>query len=83
MTDFWGNVTTERATKQPVLELDQRTAVPRVNESEAIEIESENMSKELAATDNETSPITDRKTSAQDKTTETINTENKILFWLY
>lgn len=58
MTDFQAKVTTEKATKHPVLESDQRTAVPRLNKSEVIEIESENMPKELAATTNETTPMT-------------------------
>ena len=82
MTDFWPNVPTEKATKQAVLVLDQRTYVPRVNESEAIEIESNNMSKDLAATTNETS-LTTTNNSAQDRNTETNQTENKILFGLY
>lgn len=83
MTDFWPNVPTEKATKQAVLVLDQRTYVPRVNESEAIEIESNNMSKDLAATTNETSLTTTPNNSAQDRNTETNQTENKILFGLY
>ena len=40
------------------------------------------MPKELAATTNETTPITAPNTSAQDKITETINMENKILLRL-
>ena len=83
MTDFWANVPAEKATKQPVLVLDQRTSVPRVNESEAIEIESNNMSKDLAATTNETSLTIAPNNSAQDRITETNKTENKILFGLY
>ena len=83
MTDFWANVPAEKATKQPVLVLDQRTSVPRVNESEAIEIEGNNMSKDLAATTNETSLTIAPNNSAQDRITETNKTENKILFGLY
>ena len=71
MTDFWANVPAETATKQPVLVLDQRTSVPRVDESEAIEIESNNMSKDLAATTNETSLTIAPNNSAQDRNTET------------
>ena len=83
MTDFWANVPAEKATKQRVLVLDQRTSVPRVNESEAIEIEGNNMSKDLAATTNETSLTIAPKNSAQDRITETNKTENKLLFGLY
>ena len=83
MTDFWANVPAEKATKQPVLVLDQRTSVPRVNESEAIEIEGNNMSKDLAATTNETSLTIAPNNSAQDRITETNKTENKILFGLF
>lgn len=83
MTDFWAKVATEKATKQPVSVLDQRTSVPRVNESEAIEIEGNNMSKDLAATTNETSLTIAPNNSAQDRITETNKTENKILFGLY
>ena len=83
MTDFWANVPAEKATKQRVLVLDQRTSVPRVNESEAIEIEGNNMSKDLAATTNETSLTIAPNNSAQDRITETNKTENKILFGLY
>ena len=38
MTDFWAKVATEKATKQPVSVLDQRTSVPRVNESEGLKL---------------------------------------------
>ena len=38
MTDFWAKVATEKATKQPVSVLDQRTSAPRVNESEGLKL---------------------------------------------
>ena len=83
MQNFKAKVTTRKDTKKPMSRSDQRTAVPKSNKSNAIEIESENLPKELVATTNQTIPIATPNTPAQDKVTETINTENEILLGLY
>ena len=45
MKNIWTSITTKKATKQPVSASVQRTVIPMSNKCDAIEIESENMSK--------------------------------------